>query len=578
MTDNRRLIEDYLPIQAISAEASREKSVRKGHISTLHLWWARRPLVACRAAVYGALVPASRFVPENAPDNKKQSLGRANAAKFVESLCKYPGNLATIIKAQDHILEAHAERLTLELEKSKAENAKPAWVEEFNFIGEQVTADDIQSGRAPRPRILDMFAGGGAIPLEALRLGCETYATDLNPVAYIIELCTLVYPQKYGKPDLNALGMTGPKNEKGETTWGGLANEVRYWGGWILKKVKSEIGDLYPIIPDPEFKGNRKTAESKLFFDEKEVEVPPVDEIHKYSRWRQVVKGLFDKRGDELQILVSGSARLDYYRRGGDSLQGRYHFYRLFPLSCAELGVSTHSTVQDLLVYGGFPEPFLLQSEKESRRWSREYRSRVIQGDLSDLEHVQDVGMIERMVIRLPDLVGSPLSLNPLREDLQVSHQSVTRWMGMLENLYMVFRIYPFGAPKIRAVKKESKHYHLDWTVVSDMGLRFENLVACHLLKWIFFVQDTESRNIELRYFRDVDKREVDFVIVEEGAPSQFIECKSSGKAPNPSLSYLKARFPSVPAAQLTLDEDMDLMTKEGIRICSSHLFLKDLV
>jgi uncharacterized protein len=303
-----------------------------------------------------------------------------------------------------------------------------------------------------------------------------------------------------------------------------------------------------------------------------------LDEIHKYSRWRQVVKGLFDKRGDELQILVTGSARLDYYRRGGDSLQGRYHFYRLFPLSCAELGVFTHSTVQDLLVYGGFPEPFLLQSEKESRRWSREYRSRVIQGDLSDLEQVQDVGMIERMVIRLPDLVGSPLSLNALREDLQVSHQSVTRWMGMLENLYMVFRIYPFGAPKIRAVKKESKHYHLDWTVVLDMGLRFENLVACHLLKWIFFLQDTEGRDIELRYFRDIDKREVDFVIVEEGTPAQFIECKTSGKTPSPSLRYLKARFPPVPAIQLVLDEDMDLMTKEGIRICSSHLFLKDLV
>ncbi|MBM4340433.1 MAG: ATP-binding protein [Deltaproteobacteria bacterium] len=303
-----------------------------------------------------------------------------------------------------------------------------------------------------------------------------------------------------------------------------------------------------------------------------------LDEIHKYSRWRQVVKGLFDKRGEELQILVTGSARLDYYRRGGDSLQGRYHFYRLFPLSCAELGASTSTVIQDLLVYGGFPEPFLLQSEKESRRWSREYRSRVVQGDLSDLEQVQDVGVIEKMVIRMPDLVGSPLSLNALREDLQVSHQSVTRWVGMLENLYMIFRIYPFGASKIRAVKKEAKHYHLDWTVVSDMGLRFENLVACHLLKWIFFLQDTEGRDIELRYFRDMDKREVDFVIVEESVPTQFIECKSSGKTPSPSLRYLKARFPSVQAIQLVLDEDMDIITKEGIRICSPHLYLKDLV
>jgi hypothetical protein len=111
-----------------------------------------------------------------------------------------------------------------------------------------------------------------------------------------------------------------------------------------------------------------------------------------------------------------------------------------------------------LLVYGGFPEPFSLQSEKESRRWSRENRSRVVLGDLKDLENVQDVGIIEKMAMRLPDLVGSPLSLNALREDLQVSHQSISRWISILENLYMIFRIYPFGAPSIRAVKKEAKH------------------------------------------------------------------------------------------------------------------------
>ncbi|MGC8731487.1 MAG: REP-associated tyrosine transposase, partial [Halothiobacillaceae bacterium] len=238
MTDDRRLIEDFLPIEAIGKEASREKSIRKGHISTLHLWWARRPLVACRAAVYGALVPASRFIPENGPDNKKQSLGRANAAKFLERLCKYPGDPAVIKEAQRHILEAHAERLSRE-------------------TGRTVTVEDIQAGRLPAPRVLDMFAGGGSIPLEALRLGCEAYAMDLNPVAYIILLCTLVYPQKYGKPDPNARGMTGPKAQAGslchETTWGGLANEVRYWGEWVLKKVKAEIGDLYPPLPDPEW-------------------------------------------------------------------------------------------------------------------------------------------------------------------------------------------------------------------------------------------------------------------------------------------------------------------------------------
>ncbi len=303
-----------------------------------------------------------------------------------------------------------------------------------------------------------------------------------------------------------------------------------------------------------------------------------LDEIHKYSRWRQVVKGLYDKRGTELNILVTGSARLDHYRRGGDSLQGRYHFFRLLPLTYAELSSPGISTVKDLLVYGGFPEPFALQSEKETRRWSREYRSRLVREDLNDLENVRDLSIIEHMVLRLPDLVGSPLSINALREDLQVSHQSVSRWITMLENLYMLFRIYPFGAPSIRAVKKEAKHYHFDWTVVKDLGKRFENLVACHLLKWCFYLQDVEGLDIELRYFRDIDKREVDFVLVEDGKPLHFIECKSAGKVVSPSLRYLKTRFPKVQATQVSLQDASDLMTKEGIRICPAYRFLTDFV
>jgi putative DNA methylase len=215
MPTDHRLIEDYIPIEAISAEARREKSIRKGHISTLHLWWARRPLVAARAAVYGALVPA--------PANKRAA---REAASFVADLCKYPGPRDKIAEARSHILQAHAERLTTERSAL-------------------VTVEDIEAERAPRPRILDMFAGGGAIPLEALRLGCEAYALDLNPVAHLIELCTLVYPQQFGTPDPAANGCA----EDG--TWAGLAAEVEHWGQWVLERVRDEIGDLYPPIPDP---------------------------------------------------------------------------------------------------------------------------------------------------------------------------------------------------------------------------------------------------------------------------------------------------------------------------------------
>ncbi len=303
-----------------------------------------------------------------------------------------------------------------------------------------------------------------------------------------------------------------------------------------------------------------------------------LDEIHKYSRWRQVVKGLFDKRGHEVPVLVTGSARLDHFRRGGDSLQGRYFFYRLMPLSLAETGAPTAATIEDLLAYGGFPEPFLLQSEMETRRWSRDYRTRVITGDLADLENVQDLGTIERMVLRLPALVGSPLSLNALREDLQVAHQSVARWIAMLENLYMVFRLYPFGAPHIRAVKKEAKHYHLDWCVVPDAGARFENMAACHLLKWCYFLQDTEARDMELRYFRDVDRREVDFVVTENGRPILLVECKQSDKSISRSLHYLKVRFQEAAAVQIYRGNGPDRINREGIRVCPAHSLFSELV
>jgi len=291
MTDEKRLIEDYLPIEAISAAASGEKNVRRGHISTLHLWWARRPLVACRAAVYGALVPAGRFVPNGGSDEKKKSLGRANSAKFVKALCQYPGEPRPIQEAQRHILIAHADRLTRELADWKAGNMpKPGWVEEFKFSGTEVSTEDITAGRAPRPRVLDMFAGGGSIPLEALRLGCEAYSIDLNPVAHIIQLCTLVYPQKYGKADTTARGMTGPNNEKGETTWGGLADEVRYWGNWVLKKVRAEIGDVYPLMPDPKNKGRNPAIQPDWFKEHDSDEVPSGYLMPVAYLWTRTVK------------------------------------------------------------------------------------------------------------------------------------------------------------------------------------------------------------------------------------------------------------------------------------------------
>ena len=302
------------------------------------------------------------------------------------------------------------------------------------------------------------------------------------------------------------------------------------------------------------------------------------DELHKYRNWRNYLKGLYDKRTSGRRILVTGSARLDLYRFGGDSLQGRYHLLRLLPLSAAELGLSTPAEVRDLLTLGGFPEPYFGGAEIDARRWSREYRTRLIREDLVSLERVQDIGQLELMTLRLPDLVGSPLSINALREDLQVSHKTVANWLQILERLYAVFRLAPFGAPRIRAVKKEQKHYHWDWTLVQDPAARFENLVACHLLKWVHFQQDVEGRDVELCYFRDTDRREVDFVVVEGRTPKLLVECKWADTPVDRALHYLMARFKGCEAWQISAGGSKDYVTADNIRVAPAIALLRRLI
>ena len=191
---------------------------------------------------------------------------------------------------------------------------------------------------------------------------------------------------------------------------------------------------------------------------------------------------------------------------------------------------------------------------------------------------MSDLGRLELMADALPGRVGSPLSLNALREDLQVSHQTVSRWADMLERVYGIFRVPPFGAPKLRAVKKERKHYHYDWSVVPEAGARFENLVAGHLLKWVEFQIDTEGRDLELRYFRDIDGREVDFVVTERHQPIAFIECKLGDDAVSPGLRYLRARFPGTIAWQVSAHGTRDFVSAEGVRVANASRLLRELV
>jgi hypothetical protein len=252
--------------------------------------------------------------------------------------------------------------------------------------------------------------------------------------------------------------------------------------------------------------------------------------------------------------------------------------FRLHPFSVAELGLDKPKQLLDLLKLGGFPEPWLSGSEREARRWSREYRSLLIWEEVAALERIQDLGQLEVMMLSLPDRVGSPLSINALREDLQVAHKTAASWLGAMERLFAIFRLSPFGSPRIRAVKKEQKHFHFDWTVVPEDGPRFENLVACHLLKWVHYQQDAEGLDRELRYFRDKDGREVDFVVVERKTPALLVECKWGDAEIDRSLKYFKAKFPKAEAWQISATGRKDYVSGEGIRVAPALSLLSRFV
>lgn len=302
-----------------------------------------------------------------------------------------------------------------------------------------------------------------------------------------------------------------------------------------------------------------------------------LDEVHKYARWRNLVKGFYDKHKSSLSFLVTGSARLDYYRKGGDSLQGRYHYYRLHPFSVMECGSPDAGTVRQLLAYGGFPEPLLKANERFHRRWLREYSARVLHEDVRDLENVREISLLELLLQHVPACVGSPLSVNSLAKLLQVAQPSVENWLRIFERLYLCFRIPPFGSAHIRAVRKEKKLYFWDWSRVPEPGPRFENMVASQLLKYCHFLEDTEGYRMELRFIRDTDKREVDFVVLRDGRPVFAVECKTGERDASPACHYFRERTDIPAFYQVHLGSRDYGHASTGVRVLPFATFCKEL-
>lgn len=266
------------------------------------------------------------------------------------------------------------------------------------------------------------------------------------------------------------------------------------------------------------------------------------DEIHKYSKWKNLIKGIWDTEKEDRKIIVTGSAMLNVYRRGQDSLLGRYHYYRLHPFSVSEGKNELGLDIKDLLEFGGFPEPLTTGTEKAWMRWNKERLEKIIFEDIRDLENIKTLELIHLLAEELPRRIGSPLSVKSLSEDLQKAHGTVENWLLILEKVFYCYRIAPFGSPKIRAVKKEKKLYMWDWRSVEDIGSRFENMVAGHLLKYCHYIEDTEGYSMELRFVRDIDGREIDFVVLKNKKPIFAVECKSGERNLSPNISYFKQR------------------------------------
>lgn len=278
------------------------------------------------------------------------------------------------------------------------------------------------------------------------------------------------------------------------------------------------------------------------------------DELHKYPQWKSWIKGIYDTSPADCSYLVTGSARLDVYKKGGDSLMGRYHYWRLHPFTLDELpkGMSQKDAFNRLMTIGGFPEPFLDGDEREARRWRRERMDRVIREDIRDLESVRNIQSISLFLDLLRKRVGNLISFANLARDLEISPKTAKSWTEILERMYLVFSVRPYTKSSSRTILKAPKIFFFDnGDVIGNEGEIFENLVATSLLKRLHFLEDRDGYRYELCFVRDKEGREVDFLILKDGFVEELIEVKFSDENISRSLLYYSERLKPKKATQI---------------------------
>lgn len=334
-------------------------------------------------------------------------------------------------------------------------------------------------------------------------------------------------------------------------------------------------GGLYGNWDEPTFR-RAWLKDPRAWAEQAEGKAPLVvlDELHKARGWKRTLKGLYDTLDEPMDIVVTGSARLNVYKKGGDSLLGRAFHFRMHPFSVAELDRADLPNSPDqtlaalrekrvrfspartenldaLVRWGGFPEPFLRRSDAYARLWRHSRTEKVIREDLRDLSRVPELSRIEMLASLLPERAGSPLSLTSLREDLEVSIDTVRRWLALLNELYYVFLVRPWTKRVARSLQKEAKLYLWDWSEIEGEGPRFENLVAAHLLKACDYWTDTGLGDFSVSSLRNKEKEEIDFLITAKGKPWLLVEAKLSDTEPSPHFRKFMRYFPGVPAMQV---------------------------
>jgi hypothetical protein len=307
------------------------------------------------------------------------------------------------------------------------------------------------------------------------------------------------------------------------------------------------------------------------------------DELHKLKNWKSWLKGIYDAESIPPSLMVTGSAKLDVYKKAGDSLAGRFFEFRLHPLDLKEIKSVTgpdklEEKLDRLLRIGGFPEPFLEGDESYYNRWKRSHLDIILKQDLIDLENVQQITSIETLIQLLRRKIGSPVSYSSLAEDLQCSDKTVKRWLAILETLYVVFKAPPFHRNISRSILKAPKYYFYDTgQAPDDPGMKLENLVACALLKEMHFREDCLGEKWDFYYLRNKDGREIDFLLTKEDKPSLIIEVKWSDAERSSNFSFFEKYLAGAKKIQIVKEINREKTYPDGVEIRAAQNWLSEM-